>query len=185
MGEVTNTCAAVRSVADALSHFLWLDLAATEGVAVPDLFPLLLSWRNARGVGAITGGVHPPVEATVFSWGLQCGTVENMIIDGSYLRSGASWQVQLHWLLANVRLVMVPNSRLLGRDLSLLFSRCSDLRAVTPAKAPSENWEHTESHVNFCCNKLAITSDDKHTRKSFQWHESPSQMTFHQHLSKH
>lgn len=63
----------------------------------------------------------------------------------SYLRSGASWQVQLHGLLDNVRLVMVPNSRLLGRVLSLLFSRCSDLTAVTPVKAPSENWK-TCSH---------------------------------------
>lgn len=57
----------------------------------------------------------------------------------SYLRSGASWQVQLQELFDRVRLVIVPNSRLLGRDLSLLLSKCSDLMAVTPVNAPSEN----------------------------------------------
>lgn len=57
-----------------------------------------------------------------------------------YLRSGASWQVQLHGLLDRVRLVMVPKSRPLGSDFSLLLSRCSDLMAVTPANAPSESW---------------------------------------------
>lgn len=56
-----------------------------------------------------------------------------------YLRSGASWQVQLHGLLDRVRLVMVPNSNPLGSDFSLLLSRCSDLMAVTPVNAPSEN----------------------------------------------
>lgn len=57
-----------------------------------------------------------------------------------YLRSGASWQVQLHGLLDRVRLVMVLNSKPLGSNFSLLLSRCSDLMAVTPVNAPSENW---------------------------------------------
>lgn len=56
-----------------------------------------------------------------------------------YLRSGASWQVQLHGLLDRVRLLMVPNSRLLGSHFILLLSRFSVLMAVTPAKAASEN----------------------------------------------
>lgn len=55
------------------------------------------------------------------------------------MRSGASWHVQLHGLLERVRLVMVPNSRLLGRSFNLLLSRCSDLTAVTPVNAPSAN----------------------------------------------
>jgi hypothetical protein len=46
-------------------------------------------------------------------------------------------QVQGFW--ARVRLVRVLNSRLLGRDLSLLPSRRRDLTAVTPVNAPSEN----------------------------------------------
>jgi len=33
----------------------------------------------------------------------------------------------------------VLNSRLFGSDFSLLFSRCRDLRAVTPSKAALEN----------------------------------------------
>lgn len=64
-----------------------------------------------------------------------------------YLRSGASWQVQLHGLLDRVRLVMVPKSRPLGSDFSLLLSRCSDLMAVTPANVPSESWTGGEVGV--------------------------------------
>jgi len=56
-----------------------------------------------------------------------------------YRLSGARVQVQLHGLPLSVRLVRVLNSRLLGSDRSLLPSRCSDLTAVTPVKAPSEN----------------------------------------------
>lgn len=72
-----------------------------------------------------------------------------------YLRSGASWQVQLHGLLDRVRLLMVPNSRPLGSHFSLLLSRCSDLMAVTPANAASESWTGGEVGVTeaplTCC----------------------------------
>lgn len=59
---LTDTRAAVRSVARALSGFLWLDLAGPEGGTVANLFPFLLRRRSARGIGAVTGGVHPPAE---------------------------------------------------------------------------------------------------------------------------
>lgn len=63
----------MRSVARGLPAFLWLGLAASEGGAVSDLFSFLLRWRGARGVGAVTGGVHPPagVKGTFFlAWGV-------------------------------------------------------------------------------------------------------------------
>lgn len=136
----TDTCAAARSVARALLGFPWLDPAAAHAGAA-DLFSFLLRRRSARTVGAVTGGVHPPAEAKDKAFSVALGTGPLVLVGVSYLRRGASWQVQLHGLLDKVRLVMVPNSRLLGRVLSLLFSRCSDLTAVTPVKAPSENWK--------------------------------------------
>lgn len=77
-----------------------------------------------------------------------------------YLRSGASWHVQLHGLLDRVRLVIVLNSRLLGRDRSLLLSRCSDLMAVMPVNAPSENWKtgHTWGFALFFFSSFSLAA---------------------------
>lgn len=58
----------------------------------------------------------------------------------SYFLRLARLQVQLHGLLNRVRFFMLVKARLLGRIFSLLFSRCKDLRAVTPSKAALENW---------------------------------------------
>lgn len=57
----------------------------------------------------------------------------------SYFLRFVNWHVQLHGLLNSVMFWRLVNSRLAGRDLSLLFSRCRDFRAVTPSKAALEN----------------------------------------------
>lgn len=57
----------------------------------------------------------------------------------SYFLRFVNWHVQLHGLLNSVMFSRLVKSRLAGRDLSLLFSRCRDLRAVTPSKAALEN----------------------------------------------
>lgn len=106
---------------------------------------------------------------------------------------------------------MVPYSRLLGRDFSLLLSRCSDLIAVTPVNAPSENWKKAEPYMSFwlkwlhlCCARgakllsLSTTNTrpcgsqkaDRCTGEGISpvslWHESLlSSFLLHQHLCKH
>lgn len=67
-------------------------------------------------------------------------------------------QVQLQGLLASVRLVMVVNSRLLGRDLSLLLSKCRDLMAFMPLNAPSENYRQTD--VRHSIGGFSVSSEE-------------------------
>lgn len=136
------TCTAACSMTCALFGSLWLDFAAAEGAAVSHLLSFLLRWRCTHCVWTIAARVHPPAgknqkirsrEFVLLVW------LYSVVSGESHLRNGASWHVQLHGLLESVRLVRVPNSRLLGRNFSLLLSRCSDLTAVTPVNAPSEN----------------------------------------------